>query len=71
MPLLKMMNRLLPTRTCPMCLSFDVPCEASVCKVCGSEIPVIPTKKKGNTKTLEDDEEVFEDARDRDLELGL
>jgi hypothetical protein len=50
--------------------NFAVPCEASVCKVCGSDIPVIPRQKKGKTKTLEDDEEIFEDPLDRDLELG-
>ncbi|KAL4542103.1 hypothetical protein Ndes2526B_g06587 [Nannochloris sp. 'desiccata'] len=67
MPLLKMMHRLMPTRTCPMCLSFDVPCEASVCKVCGSDIPVITKKVKTNTQ--EEDEEIYEDTID--LELGL
>jgi large conductance mechanosensitive channel len=67
-PLLKFMHQLMPTRTCPKCMSFDVPCEASVCKVCGSDIPAI--FKKGKTKTVEDDEEIFQDPLDRDLEMG-
>ena len=69
MPLMKMIHRLQPSRTCPMCLSFDVPCEATVCKVCGSDIPAI--YKKGKTKTVEEDEEIFQDPLDRDLELGV
>ena len=45
MPLYKFMNKLQPVRTCPKCLSFDVPCAATVCKVCGSDIPVLIRKR--------------------------
>ena len=69
MPLMKMLHQIRPTRTCPRCLAFDIPCEASVCKECGTEIPVVG--KNGKPKSQEEDEDIFQDPMNVDLELGL
>jgi len=67
LPLLRMMNAILPTRSCPKCFAFDIPCKASVCKECGSRIPVVA--KDGKSISQDEDEEIFEDTID--LELGI
>lgn len=79
MPLYNFMNRLMPTRTCPKCLSFDVPAAAAVCKVCGSDIPILLIEKStsktilskfsGKEEEVEDpDEEIFHDLEEGSVE---